>query len=462
MKNIFIPSLICVFVISMASESYGQLKIEADLIKPIMHAISENKEIRMKTMSAEKTLYEKQGVNAKRLPHFSATGLYGFMHSNAELDLPAVTLPITGKELFDGVHKSSIKTQFGYAGVSAQQVIFSGMQIPNGIKALEEKHRAESYLVDADKESIAKDVIFTFDQLMLLKEVDKLIEDSERRLNKEHQKVLKAIDNGLAIPYDRDKLKLAMLELDEKKVEIQGNRNLLYSKLKQVTYLPIGELEKVGYELNIIAIDDLPHSVNERAELKALESSSKALEYVLKKEKGGNLPMAFAFGSANYINVFDTNVKLKDLPVLGTANLKSNHLRLAPNFMVGVGVKWNIFDGGEQKAKISQAKIDADINEQKYLDSQEKLSLLLEKNQIDYFTSSEKIKVARQQTQVAQNNLQLSSKRFEEGLIDMTELLAVENEFYKVNLNYFNQVMKQRQAAIELYHTSGLLLKEIL
>src|SRR5690606_13616892 len=120
--------------------------------------------------------------------------------------------------------------------------------------------------------------------------------------------VLKAIDNGLAIPYDRDKLKLAMLELDEKKVEIQGNRNLLHSKLKQVTHLPIGELEKVGYELNIIAIDDLPHSVDERAELKALESSSKALEYVLKKEKGGNLPMAFAFGSANYINVFDTNV----------------------------------------------------------------------------------------------------------------------------------------------------------
>src|SRR5690606_28619121 len=111
---------------------------------------------------------------------------YGFMHSNAELDLPTVTLPITGKELFEGVHNSSIKTQFGFAGVSAQQVIFSGMQIPNGIKALEEKYKAESYLVKADKESIAKDVIFTFDQLMLLKEVDKLIEDSERRLNKEH------------------------------------------------------------------------------------------------------------------------------------------------------------------------------------------------------------------------------------------------------------------------------------
>lgn len=36
--------------------------------------------------------------------------------------------------------------------------------------------------------------------------------------------------NGLAIPYDRDKLKLALLELEAKKVEVEGNRDLLVKK----------------------------------------------------------------------------------------------------------------------------------------------------------------------------------------------------------------------------------------
>ncbi|KAF5278690.1 hypothetical protein FQR65_LT15608 [Abscondita terminalis] len=92
------------------------------------------------------------------------------------------------------------------------------MQISNGPKkALKEKLQAQNYLLEADKETIAKEIISTFDQLMLLKEVEKLIVDSEKRLNKEHLKVVKAIENGMAIPYDRDKIKLAMLELEAKK-----------------------------------------------------------------------------------------------------------------------------------------------------------------------------------------------------------------------------------------------------
>jgi hypothetical protein len=47
--------------------------------------------------------------------------------------------------------------------------------------------------------------------------------------------VNKAIQNGLAIPYDRDKLKLALLELEEKKVEVSGNRDLLCQKIRQET-----------------------------------------------------------------------------------------------------------------------------------------------------------------------------------------------------------------------------------
>jgi len=46
-------------------------------------------------------------------------------------------------------------------------------------------------------------------------------------------------------------------------------------------------------------------------------------------------------------------------------------------------------------------------------------------------------------------------------LIDVTELLAAENDWYKVNLGYFNNVLQQRNAAVELLHTSGKLLQTI-
>jgi hypothetical protein len=43
-----------------------------------------------------------------------------------------------------------------------------------------------------------------------------------------NKKNLKAIEEGLAIPYDRDKIKLASLELDSKRIELQGKRKLVF------------------------------------------------------------------------------------------------------------------------------------------------------------------------------------------------------------------------------------------
>ncbi|ULT22496.1 TolC family protein [Sphingobacterium sp. E70] len=81
--------------------------------------------------------------------------------------------------------------QAAYAGVSVKQIIFSGLQIPNGIKALKEKAVAQQYLESASRETLSKDIIASFDQLMLLDEVDKLIVDSEKRLKKNKKRSIK-------------------------------------------------------------------------------------------------------------------------------------------------------------------------------------------------------------------------------------------------------------------------------
>lgn len=101
-------------------------------------------------------------------------------------------------------------------GVSAKQIIYAGHQIKYGREALQEKEKAQRLMAEAAKEEIAMEVIETFDQLMLLHEVDTLIMHTEQRLNIEKQRIEMGIKNGLAVPYDRDKIALALLELEEK------------------------------------------------------------------------------------------------------------------------------------------------------------------------------------------------------------------------------------------------------
>ncbi|MGJ1412161.1 TolC family protein [Sphingobacterium thalpophilum] len=440
---------------------HAQSLIDPSVKDIIQRAFQTNKELKLKTYEVDKARLEAEGVKANKLPHVSALGLYGYVHSNGSVDIPTVNVPLLNLGLFEGATGFSMHGQAAYAGVSVRQIIFSGLQIPNGIKALKEKALAQQYLESASRETLSKDIIASFDQLMLLDEVDKLIADSEKRLKKEQEKVNKAIQNGLAIPYDRDKLKLALLELEEKKVEVAGNRDLLCQKIQQETSVPFEEVGGIHYTLQPIFLTEIPDNVDQRSELKALEASSKAYEYLYKKEKGGSLPAVFAFGSANYLNVFNSKLSIKDQPLLGTVNLPLNSIRGNPNLLVGLGVKWDLYTGGEHQNKIKQVKLDQTINATKKEDTEEKLNLLLSKNKVNYTTGNQKLKVGEQQLKVAQNNLSMAVKQYQAGLIDVTELLATENEWYKVNLGYFNNVLQQRTAAVELLHTSGKLLQTI-
>jgi outer membrane protein TolC len=296
---------------------------------------------------------------------------------------------------------------------------------------------------------------------MLLKEVDLLIDDSERRLDKEHLKVLKAIENGLAIPYDRDKIKLAMLELESRRAEVESTRELLYFKLQELTGISVDELASVSYELTELLLTQGSSQQMNRKELQALETAQKAYEYVLKKENGAKLPTLFAFGNISYANAFGTDVTVKDLPYLGDMQMRSNHLQLAPNYMVGVGLKWNIFEGKTHKSAIEKAKLDIRINANKLADTEEKLLLLNRKAQSDYTLSLKKVAVNQQQRAIAKNNLHLAGRQFEEGLQDVTERLAAENEYYKQSLAYYNQVLSQRAATVELLKSNGNLYQTI-
>ncbi len=108
-------------------------------------------------------------------------------------------------------------------------------------------------------------------------------------MNKEKERVEKAISEGLAIPYDRDKIKLSTLELASKRADVQNKRKLLILKIKQSTNLSEEEILKTNHQLEpIIILDSL--STAERNEVKALESFKKASEYALKKKKEAFFP----------------------------------------------------------------------------------------------------------------------------------------------------------------------------
>ena len=444
------------------SISWGQIKTSTTLDEAIHKALEKSLSQKNKKLEIEKLNLQEKGIWYKYIPTVEASAIYSYFDNKLTVDLPTTQIPIINYPLFDG------KTPFDNYGnifngsIMAKTVLFSGMQIPNGAKAIKEKTKGTQYLKDSEKDQIIKEVINTFDQLSLLKAIDTLIKDSNNRLQNEAKRVQKAIEQGLAVPYDRDKIKLAALELQSKKVELDGKRELIYKKITYLTGYSASQTNLVTYELEPYLIINNQLNTENKQEIKALESFKTAYEFLLKKEKGTYLPTVGAFGGVTYSSLFDARATT---PVITGVNqalyLGLNELTISNNWMVGAAVKWEIFTGFERQHKIHEAKININQLQNQIDDTKEKLALLLENNWVNYTVLNKKLEIAYQQEKISKNNLNLASKQYTQGLISVSERLEAENDCFKSAVNKINTLIDQRLAAIETIIATGDLTKQL-
>lgn len=446
----------------LVTSGYAQVIVSPTLETAIHKAIEKSSSLKNKELDIEKLNLQEKGVWNKYIPTVEATALYSYFDNKLTVDLPTATIPIVNYPLFDG--KTAFKNYGNIfnAGLMAKTVLFSGMQIPNGAKALQEKTKGTVFLKESEKDEITKEVINTFDQLALLNEIDRLIKESEKRLDTETKRVTKAIEQGLAIPYDRDKIKLASLELTSKKIELEGKRKLVYKKIQYLTGYTTIEIDQVQYDLVPYLLTDEKLNTQNKQEIKALESFKTAYEYLLKKEKGTYLPTIGAFGGISYSSLFNANATT---PIVTGFNqalyLGLNEATISNNWVVGAAMKWEVFSGFERIHKVHEAKINIEQIQNQIDDAKEKLSLLLEKNLVDYSVLTQKIDITQQQEKVATNNLTLAIKQYKEGLINISERLEAENDSYKAAVSKTTTLIEQRLSAIETLMATGDLSKKL-
>ncbi|MDO5636940.1 MAG: TolC family protein [Myroides sp.] len=453
--------MLIVFLGLISVSASSQINLSDDVFKAVNLALHKDVDLENQKIDVEKLEIERKSVLTKYIPKVEATTLYGYLNSNGNLDIPTINLPVTGFNLFQGSTDFSTKGQAFHGGVMAKTVLFSGGQIYNGAKALEFKNIGNGLMIDVKAGDVIKDVIFSYDQLQLLNTAEKLIDESEKRLDKETERVEKAISLGLAIPYDRDKIKLATLELETKRTDVQNKKQLLALKINQATGLSIDEILNANHQIEpIVILEDL--SNENRSEIKALEAYQQATEFAVKKEKGSLLPTLGAFGGYSYTSLFNTHLGTNTPLTHKHVDLKVNHLTLNPTWMVGVAMKWELFAGFERKHKIEEAKLSAKQIENKLIDAREKTALQLQKNKLDYQTALQQINIAKQREVIAQNNNSLAEKQYKAGLIGVTERISAENDIYKESLNKIETIIKQRQIAIETYQSAGALSKYII
>lgn len=389
------------------------------------------------------------------LPTAEFSGKYAYLANSVNLGLPATSIfdVINVPELNAGFNSSA---NLFKSDVSVSSILYAGGKVSEMKNALTYKTKAQTAMLEKDRQQIMSDVAKAYDQLALLKQVKTLLDKSRDRYEINKKTADKALGYGLITKYEHQKVEVAQATLASKIQEYEGKRNLLLHQLEMLTGISLSRLGSIDNELAPMATVNNQGSIENRPEFSALTALIEARKFQVKAAQTWWRPKLQAAASVGYLNLFDSDIRGKhDLPLVGRFTSHTNKIEIAPNFTVGLGFKWDVFDGNKGKREVQQARIEVKKAENEKAEAAEKLNLNLIKTQTDYTNSNSELVVKEKQMKMADNALIQAGKEFKTGLIKASDLIGAETDYQSAALDYLQAVFNQRRNAIELLKATG-------
>jgi outer membrane protein TolC len=294
---------------------------------------------------------------------------------------PPLEVPPNGIDIPPVDHEIDYSGNLWLGGLTAKWTLFTGLRAPYLSKAMRHKIKAlEQSYVQAEAELISE-VCRYYDKIALLDQTGKVLEVQRERLVKETQVARKALEQGLITRHEFQKTDIFRLELESKKIEYEGSKELLMLKLNQLTGIPIEDLKRIEVDLSPRMNEHTEKSYLDRPEILALDEAEQALEYKFKSEVSGYLPKVQAFATHQYAGF--TNGEL--------GVIAFNEISAYPVNALGIGMKWELFDGLHTRNERIKARIELEQAQNK----KEEVRQLLELN---YRNSMSKFKTLTAQT----------------------------------------------------------------
>ena len=193
--------------------------------------------------------------------------------------------------------------------------------------------------------------------------------------------------------------------------------------------LPVGQPELTGYEKH--AVDGRPEARQTRltAEIAGVQAADARSNY---------LPQVTLHGAFE-------------------ADRQRFAYRDGENWLVSIGLRWNLFNGGADKAKIAESEATTRRTAAEQARAESGIRLQVRQAWANLKASQQRIESAQASVAEARESLRIFQNRFAAGLSTVTDLLRTETALLETQTRYLAAVHDQRIAAAMLEFAAGTL-----
>ena len=127
------------------------------------------------------------------------------------------------------------------------------------------------------------------------------------------------------------------------------------------------------------------------------------------------------------------------------------------NWLVSIGLRWNLFNGGADKAKIAESEATTRRTAAEQARAESGIRLQVRQAWANLKAAQQRIESAQASVAEAEESLRISQNRFAAGLSTVTDLLRTETALLETQTRYLAAVHDQRIAAAMLECAAGTL-----
>ncbi len=127
------------------------------------------------------------------------------------------------------------------------------------------------------------------------------------------------------------------------------------------------------------------------------------------------------------------------------------------NWLVSLGLRWNVFNGFGDKARIQERTYQVDRSQAEQQRTDSAIRLQVRRAWADLHAAEQRIEVAKAASEEAEESLRITQNRYGAGLSNLSDLLRTETALLQAKTRYLAAIHDQRIAAVLLEMSAGRL-----
>ncbi len=366
------------------------------------------------------------------LPTIDASG--NFIYNSEVIDIGSSlsSIPIPG--IADAI--TPLPHEQYKLTVDISQVIYDG-GATKGARALE---KADLQLNEKQNETdlykLRSQINVYFFNLLLLNRQKELLRSYLELIDKRISSMQSALQNGTILKSDIDVMTAEKIKLEQQLKENEIRKNAFHKILSDITGIDINQSSEL---VSPSFPDALPNDLL-RPELDLFDLRKEQLNANLRIINSKRMPKAYGFATLGYGNPPGNNF-FRD--------------EFAPYYILGAGVKWNIFDWNKSRNEKQIISLQQGIIENRKKDMADNFNHLLEAKNSEIVSLKSMIETDTELISIRKRITSSAVSQYENGIITATELLNEINAEKQALINYEIHKINLTMAQVEYLNISG-------